>query len=510
MYSLKHSLEKKRNINTQIIGMILTSCLLLLITIFLLAFDLLKLVTLERMQMREGLPFFEIWKNPPDPIYTKVYVFNYTNVDRFLSGEDSKLEFEEIGPVVYYKYPHQRNITFNENSTLSYTTTYDIVFPEDKNIPGILNKTVIVPNVLVLTLASLVHEKINSIFTRAAVNMIISKESIFINASVYDFLWNMQSPTVELLKPFIPSSLFPRTNAGLLYSYFYPEQLDFNVNIGTKHGAENFFKVNTLNNDPFIIGYKDYEYESCPQYGIVGATETTGIQPNITKDSIIKPYSFMLPRAFDTFLAKQYQRGILDIYEFQFHDQNYRRLNSSQRHCLGKTGSVYLPDGLIDSSKIVYGVPFALSPPHFLGFTGPWEEYLGEFAPDPEKHISSMVLEAVTGFQLKVEASLQLNLILPEYRLNPRINQLGGKILPLAWMNYKYEFDSNLTIMTFIHFAVCLPTIQIALIGVLIAALVYKLYNLYKLIKMKGVHEIKFGDSSLEDNNIQDEEKEIL
>lgn len=168
--------------------------------------------------MREGLPFFEIWKSPPDPIYTKVYIFNYTNVDKFLSGEDSKLEFEELGPVIYYKYPHQNNITFNKNSTLSYTTTYEIVFPEDKNIPGILNQTVIVPNILVLTLASLVHEKINSIFTRTAVNMIIGKENIFVNVSIYDFLWNMESPTVERLKPFIPSSLFPRTNAGLLYS----------------------------------------------------------------------------------------------------------------------------------------------------------------------------------------------------------------------------------------------------------------------------------------------------
>lgn len=208
------------------------------------------------------------------------------------------------------------------------------------------------------------------------------------------------------------------------------------MNIGTKHGPENFFKVNTLNNEPFIIGYKDYEYESCPQYGIAGATETTGIQPNITAESIIKPYSFMLPRAFDTFLAKKYRRGILDIYVFQFHDNNYRRPNASQHQCLGKTGSVNLPDGLIDSSKIVFGVPFALSPPHFLGFSGPWEEYLGEFTPDPEKHISSIVLESVTGFQLEVEASLQLNLAMPEYRLNPRINMIGGKILPLAWMNY--------------------------------------------------------------------------
>lgn len=144
----------------------------------------------------------------------------------------------------------------------------------------------------------------------------------------------------------------------------------------------------------------------------------------------------MLPRAFETFCSKKIQRGSLDIFEFQFKESNYKRLNKSRSECLGKTGSVSLPDGLIDSSKIVFGVPFALSPPHFLGFNGPWEDYLGEFSPDPSQHISSMLLESVTGFQLKVEAALQLNLVLPKFRLNSEINKLGGKIIPLAWMNY--------------------------------------------------------------------------
>lgn len=74
----------------------------------------------------------------------------------------------------------------------------------------------------------------------------------------------------------------------------------------------------------------------------------------------------------------------------------------------------------------------------------------------------------------------------------------------------KYEFDSNYTIMTFVHLAVCLPTVQIVLIGVLIAALLFKLHNLYKLMKLKGVQEIRFADSVSSDNNVQDEEKEPL
>lgn len=65
--------------------------------------------------------------------------------------------------------------------------------------------------------------------------------------------------------------------------------------------------------------------------------------------------------------------------------------------------------------------------------------------------------------------------------------------------------------MAFVHFAVCLPTIQIVLIGILIITILFKLRRLYKLInEMKRLREIRFADSISSENNVQDEEKEPL
>lgn len=51
--------------------------------------------------MVRGLPAYEWWKNPPDEVLLRVYLFNVTNSERFESGIDKKLELDEIGPIVF-------------------------------------------------------------------------------------------------------------------------------------------------------------------------------------------------------------------------------------------------------------------------------------------------------------------------------------------------------------------------------------------------------------------------
>lgn len=44
---------------------------------------------------------FELWQKPDVELYLKVYLFNVTNHEEFLSGKESKLKFQEVGPYVY-------------------------------------------------------------------------------------------------------------------------------------------------------------------------------------------------------------------------------------------------------------------------------------------------------------------------------------------------------------------------------------------------------------------------
>lgn len=187
--------------------------------IFLLKTDFQSIINTLRINLTPNILFLDKWKNPPEPVATEVYLFNVTNSERFLSGEDEKLNIEEIGPIIYFKTVEQKDVEqFKENSTLSYTTTFKLSFPVKENIPGILNKTLVFPNVIALAMASIVHNQINNFITRAALNMILKSEKVFVRESVYNILWNFTCPTFERIKFMIPRYLFPRENAGILYN----------------------------------------------------------------------------------------------------------------------------------------------------------------------------------------------------------------------------------------------------------------------------------------------------
>lgn len=154
----------------------------------------------------------------------------------------------------------------------------------------------------------------------------------------------------------------------------------------------------------------------------------------------------MIPRTYPTIYSKDMTIGLLDIYDCRFQEGIYKRFNDTELDdCLGRTGSSNLPEGLIDTSKIVFGVPFALSPPHFLGFKGIWEDYITGLQANEEDHGSYMHYEPISGIPLTLSASLQVNMVLPKFEFGSRLNVFSGKILPVAWLNYVSIFFLRLS-----------------------------------------------------------------
>ena len=53
--------------------------------------------------------------NPPFSPIIKVYVFNYTNIEEFVSGTDKKIKLKEVGPYVYEEMMQKVNVKYNED-----------------------------------------------------------------------------------------------------------------------------------------------------------------------------------------------------------------------------------------------------------------------------------------------------------------------------------------------------------------------------------------------------------
>nr|CAD7606737.1 unnamed protein product [Timema genevievae] len=155
--------------------------------------------------MIPGLPPYEWWKNPPDKVLLRVYVFNITNAAEFQNGTDSKIKLQEVGPyedsksvammkhglklmkskteylnagqlpVITMEQPFyalakgsgetlglltdiislrreklsHTNVTFSENSTMTYVARRTAIFQPELNHLS-LNDTLVLPNIGVL------------------------------------------------------------------------------------------------------------------------------------------------------------------------------------------------------------------------------------------------------------------------------------------------------------------------------------------------------------------------
>lgn len=113
-------------------------------------FDLYEYLLNERMKMTPGLPPFELWEAPKPVVTMRIFIFAAENSEEFLSGADENLKLKEIGPIVYREHLLHDDVQHFENSTLSYTPKRWLEFMPDRNVDGILNQTIIVPNFVLL------------------------------------------------------------------------------------------------------------------------------------------------------------------------------------------------------------------------------------------------------------------------------------------------------------------------------------------------------------------------
>lgn len=171
-------------------------------------------VLVTRLRMDAGFPPFEQWVNPMPEVRLRVYIFTVENAESFLNGSDNILRVEEVGPIVYREYLHHTNIERHENSTLSYTAERHIEFMDDQNEPNILNRTILVPNFVLLATAAFIND---NLFKKWGFNMMLrDSDPLFINITIYDYLWNYRSDLINRIRTFAPY-MVPTDNSGVLY-----------------------------------------------------------------------------------------------------------------------------------------------------------------------------------------------------------------------------------------------------------------------------------------------------
>lgn len=71
---------------------------------------------------------FNWWQNPPVTPIVKVHVFNYSNFDRYMIGDDEKIKVVELGPYTYREIVKKIHMKIH-NDAISFNVSFFILKP---------------------------------------------------------------------------------------------------------------------------------------------------------------------------------------------------------------------------------------------------------------------------------------------------------------------------------------------------------------------------------------------
>lgn len=63
--------------------------------------DLFNIMVQQNLILRNGTLRYEAWEKLPVHANLRLYLYNYTNIEEYERGIDSKLKLQEVGPYTY-------------------------------------------------------------------------------------------------------------------------------------------------------------------------------------------------------------------------------------------------------------------------------------------------------------------------------------------------------------------------------------------------------------------------
>ncbi|XP_049545736.1 scavenger receptor class B member 1-like [Anopheles darlingi] len=394
-----------------------------------------QLILNDRLTMRDFMPYFRWWKDTSDVLVTcRIFIFNVTNSKEWLDGKDDQLHLEEVVPIVYREILVHDNVTFHEhNSTMSYITRRHLEFLPERNAPGILNKTIIVPNTSLLGVAARMEN--DFYFIKKGLNFIysISGDSVFSNMTIYDYLWNTKPLFLQQARSIIPS-MVPAENVGILSTMYEDPEEHVNVRYGKHYGNEQFFMMNTYEYEPTVPGFSLARGDCFAS--IVNSSEGATYSQNLNEQSVLIYWRKTLCRAVPLYFDGRVQRGPLIGYKYSLPDSSYDRLANSTADCY-KGQYTLLEDGCTDVSKCYHDVSLAATSPHFYARNFTNAHKITGMKPNRELHHSYTIVDPSFGIPLDQSARTQTNLVIPKLSgYASEIRQFSEMIIPMFWIEY--------------------------------------------------------------------------
>ncbi|XP_031841613.1 scavenger receptor class B member 1 isoform X2 [Nomia melanderi] len=395
-----------------------------------------------------GGEIFEMWRKPDVELYLKVYLFNVTNHDDYMSGKASKLSFQEVGPYVYREAFEHRDVEFNTNGTITANVYHPLVYvPEKSN--GTEEDLMILPNIALLSITNVMREA--SYLTRLGLNVLIhhTDSKPLVPMTAREFMFGYESTLVTLGNKMMPSWI-KFDKLGLIDRMY-----DFDGDYETVYTGETDVHLSGL--------IEKYNGDvNLPQWtgkcaNVNGSSDGAKFPGYIEKNDSVLFFRKSLCRSAHMKYSGEKTINGLHTYKLTFVENELDNgAYNPENKCFCRQGHCLQP-GLIDVTDCYYGFPIALSYPHFYKTDPSVLEAVQGLNPQADLHESFAYVQPKSGLPVNVAFRFQINMALQNIGHMARVEKFENTVLPLLWFEIGlYELPTAMNIR-FWFYLNCLP-----------------------------------------------------
>ncbi|KAI5635176.1 CD36 family domain-containing protein [Phthorimaea operculella] len=461
--------------------------LCLLVAGLLQVIDPIQIITTYSMRMEKGTQMYNFLMKKSEVVHLSMYLFNVTNGDAFLSGEDQTLKVQEVGPFSYREDRVNEELELDEEAgVVRYRPSITVSFMPEKSVAHPDNVTLTLPNLpLLLRILQLYAREVSgsprqshphAAQPTAAGGVVLYRPSITVSfmpeksvahpdnvtltlpnlpllglATMFSSYPFWMRSSLEVLTSTTGSKALITTDAGsYLWGYSDPiislaNKLAPNVYNFDKLGlldrlydreSPNYLEVSARQEDKFMIktrnGHKKLnmghmadpdQCETCNDF--VNTYEGLGYPSAMTPETPLTLFRNGLCRTLP-----------MDFHEKVVLDNGVHGLVFNISDNFYTQGQDENDDKILmlDLRKCFYDIPVALSKLYFEGLDPAlYDRVEGVPAPDPNRGFY-LVVEPMVAMQLETYVRVQLNLVLGDVSYNSKTRRFADMVLPIGYI----------------------------------------------------------------------------
>ncbi|CAH1715010.1 unnamed protein product [Chironomus riparius] len=397
-------------------------------------------ILFKQFELKPGTFIHKSWKDQPLQ-HIDIYFFNWTNPEDF-TNHSIKPKFEEVGPYRYELRVKKVNVTYHDNSTVSYKKLQRFNFLPDQS-RGKLTDLITTPNIIALCASNQANSF--NIFKLKGVEMSLAffGQEIHVTKTLSEMLFEGYEDSMVAIG----------TEIGKIMGYEVP----FENRFGWMHKRNESTVLSTLYTvDTTTSNLDQLRYwtglfkpkfleTNCSSY--IGASGGELFPPDLIKSNKkVSLYSEDMCRNLDLDFEQDTEVNGIAGKKFISGERmidNGTKFPDNACHCNGEC----VPSGVLNLTSCRLGNPMFMSYPHFFLGDQFYLDQIEGMNPIKEKHEFYTILEPTTSLPLEAKARVQLNILVKPLPRIKMYRNVQTKFLPILWMEQSFELDNQMTFM---------------------------------------------------------------